>query len=173
MTKKGIKILSIGAAIIVLATGFALIKNNHDHRNLFDENGKAKRITCVVEESYLNDAIIYENENGQEIKKFRTPHVYFLIEKETGEVKKHLYFTSRDKWYLFELDTLEMIKEDGISSEYYKRLKTDYDWIPLTSAPMYMGYFDMKEAYTKEEIDEMEPAFIEGFNWIEEAARNK
>ena len=50
-----------------------------------------------------------------------------------------------------------------------KQLRDEYDWVPLTDAPKYIENFKLKEAYTKEEIDAIEPEFVKGYKIIEEA----
>ncbi len=93
--RNGVIVICSAAAILGVAEGIILLKNAHDNqmKEIFDENGRARRITWKVEESYLKSSIIYSVEDGKAIKRYRTPHVYFLINKETGDVIKHLYFT--------------------------------------------------------------------------------
>lgn len=181
--RNGVIVIFTIAAIAVLTQGIVLLKKHNDERmkKYFDDNGKAKRITWNVDESYLKGSIIYSMEDGKPVKKYRAQDIYFFINKETGEVIKHLYFTENNYWLLFELDTEEMVSRQVVpdlgdkpytNKYYFERLKEEYDWVPLTDAPIYIENFKLKDAYTKEEIDAIEPIFVEGVKMIDEAARN-
>lgn len=181
--RNGVIVIFTIAAIAVLTQGIVLLKKHNDERmkKYFDDNGKAKRITWNVDESYLKGSIIYSIEDGKAIKRYRAQDIYFFINKETGEVIKHLYFTEDNYWLLFELDTEEMVSRQQVpdlgeppyaNKYYFERLKEEYDWFPLTSGYTYIENFKLKDAYTKEEIDAIEPIFVEGVKMIDEAARN-
>jgi hypothetical protein len=180
--RNGVIVIFTIAAIAALTQGIILLKKHNDERmkKYFDDNGKAKRITWNVDESYLKGSIIYSIEDGKVIKRYRAQDIYFFINKETGEVIKHLYFTEDNFWLLFELDTEEMVSRQQVpdlgeppyaNKYYFERLKEEYDWLPLTSGYTYIENFKLKDAYTKEEIDAIEPIFVEGVKMIDEAAR--
>jgi hypothetical protein len=121
--------------------------------------------------------------NGEAVRMYKTDCIYFLVNNETKEIGEYVFFNAMDYGNktigieLFDLNTEELlvfekqipdIFEDRFESQvYYDYLINNFSWIPLTKAPNYIdGGMEVKDSYTKEEIEEIKNQVLRGYKII-------